>query len=156
MTELTFATMADHLDTEIGVSPWHEITQEAVNQFAECTGDTQWIHIDVERAKAESPFGGPVMHGYMTLSLVAGLSINLGIRPRDTAASVNYGLDKVRFPAPVLVGARVRLRVKLVGFDARPDGSYMMRVQHTIEIEGGDKPACIAEAIAMLVPEAAA
>lgn len=152
MSELTYATMADKIGQNLGVSDWHEITQEAVNEFSNCTGDNQWIHIDVERARKESPFGGPVAHGYLTLSLIAGLSLDLGIVPKGTAAALNYGLDKVRYLAPVPVGSRVRLHVKLVSFDRKDTGQYLMKVENTMEIDGGDKPALIAESLATLVP----
>lgn len=152
MTNLTYAGMPDLIGQSLGSSDWHQITQEAVNEFANCTGDRQWIHIDVERAKKESPFGGPVAHGYLTLSLIASLSMGLGIVPGGTAAALNYGLDKVRFLAPVLVGAKVRLHVKLMGFDRKDNGQFLMKAENTIEIEGVDKPALIAETLAMLVP----
>lgn len=152
MTEMTFETMADQVGQGLGTSDWHEITQEAVNDFARSTGDNQWIHVDVERAKRESPFGGPVAHGYLTLSLIAGLSMQMGLVPKGTAAALNYGLDKVRFLAPVLVGARVRLHVKLLAFDRKDSGQYLMKVANTLEIEGADKPALIAETLATLVP----
>ena len=145
MAELTFATMAEQVGQHVGTSDWHEITQEAVNGFAEATGDNQWIHVDVERAKKESPFGGPVAHGYLTLSLVAGLSLGLGIVPKGTAAALNYGLGKVRFLSPVPVGARVRLHVKLLGFERKDNGQFLMTAENTMEIEGSDKPALIAE-----------
>lgn len=152
MTDLTFETMANMVGEPLGTSDWHEITQDAVNEFANCTGDRQWIHIDVERAKKESPFGGPVAHGYLTLSLVASLSMQLGVVPKGTAAALNYGLDKVRFLAPVPVGARVRLHAKLVGFERKDNGQYLMKAENTMEIEGSDKPALLAESLAILVP----
>ncbi|WP_050929769.1 MaoC family dehydratase [Aestuariivita boseongensis] len=152
MTDLTFDSMAQMVGQKIGTSDWHEITQEAVNEFASSTGDHQWIHVDVERAKKESPFGGPVAHGYLTLSLIAGLSLDLGIVPKGTAAALNYGLDKVRFLAPVPVGAKVRLHVSLMSFDKKDNGQYLMKAENTIEIEGSDKPALIAETLAILVP----
>ncbi|MEM7519599.1 MAG: MaoC family dehydratase [Pseudomonadota bacterium] len=152
MTDLTFATMGEKVGQMLGTSDWHEITQVAVNEFAQSTGDHQWIHVDVERAKRESPFGGPVAHGYLTLSLVAGLSMQIGAVPKGTAAALNYGLDKVRFLAPVLVGAKVRLHAKLVSFDRRDTGQYLMKAENTLEIEGSDKPALIAETLATLVP----
>lgn len=156
MSDLTYADMPGKIGESLGTSDWHEVTQAAVNQFAECTGDDQWIHVDVERAKKHSPFGGPVAHGYLTLSLVAGLSMQLGIAPKGTAAALNYGLDKVRFLTPVLVGARVRLHVKLVGFEEKGPGQYLMKAENTLEVEGAEKPALIAESLAMLVPAPAA
>lgn len=152
MSDLTYANLAEKAGATLGVSGWHAITQEAVNEFANCTGDNQWIHIDVERAKKESPFGGPVAHGYLTLSLVAGLSMELGVLPGGTAAALNYGLDKVRFLAPVLVGSNVRLHVKLMSFEKKDNGQYLMKAENTLEVEGSDKPALIAESLAILVP----
>lgn len=152
MPELTYAGMPDLIGQTLGTSDWMTIDQQTVNLFAECTGDNQWIHVDVERAKKESPFGGPVAHGYLTLSLVASLSMGLGIVPKGTAAALNYGLDKTRFLAPVLVGARVRLHVSLMAFDKNDKGQYLMKCENTMEIEGSDKPALIAETLAVLVP----
>lgn len=152
MTDLTFEKMAGMIGQPIGTSNWREVTQGAVNEFANCTGDDQWIHVDVERAKKESPFGGPVAHGYLTLSLLSVLAMEIGVVPKGTAAALNYGLDKVRFLTPVLVGARVRLHSKLTGFDRKENGQYLMKTENTIEIEGADKPALIAESLAILVP----
>ena len=152
MSELTYATMSGMVGESLGTSSWQQITQEAVNQFADCTGDRQWIHVDVERAKKESPFGGPVAHGYLTLSLLSALAMEIGVVPEGTAAALNYGLDKVRFLAPVPVGAKVRLHSKLIGFDAKDNGQYLMKTENTMEIEGSDKPALIAESLAVLVP----
>ena len=152
MTELTFATLAERTGQMLGTSAWHEITQEAVNAFADCTGDRQWIHVDVERARKESPFGGPVAHGYLTLSLVASLSMEIGAVPAGTAAALNYGLDKVRFLAPVPVGAKVRLHAKLLSFERKDNGQYLMKAENTMEMEGADKPVLIAESLAILVP----
>ncbi|MEP5730554.1 MAG: MaoC family dehydratase [Sulfitobacter sp.] len=152
MNDLTFANLGDRVGTQLGSSGWQQITQEMVNEFAHCTGDTQWIHIDVERAKKESPFGGPVAHGYLTLSLVASLSMEIGAVPAGTAAALNYGLDKVRFLAPVPVGAKVRLHATLVSFQRKDNGQYLMKAANTMEMEGADKPVLLAESLAILVP----
>lgn len=131
--------------TELGVSDWHAVTQEEINAFAECTHDHQWIHLDVERTKKESPFGGPVAHGYYTLSLAPYLMDQIwtveGIR-----MGVNYGLNKLRFPAPVPVGKRVRARATL---DNAEDvtGGMQVTVGLTFEVEGASKPACVAEGV---------
>ena len=151
MSKLTFATMKDHIGQELGVSNWVTVDQPMINQFADCTGDQQWIHVDVERAKRESPFKGPIAHGYLTLSLVAALSYDIGAVPEGTAAAFNYGLDKVRFLTPVKAGARVRMRSTLMGFDEKGPGQFLMKTSNVIEIEGEDKPALIAETLAMLV-----
>lgn len=148
---LTFDTMQTMAGQELGVSNWITVDQAMIDQFAECTGDRQWIHIDVERAKRESPFGAPIAHGYLTLSLVAALSYDIGVVPEGTAAAFNYGLDKVRFLTPVKAGARVRMRSTLVSFEPKGPGQFLMKCGNTIEIEGEEKPALIAETLAMLV-----
>src|SRR6267142_3718506 len=102
------ASIEQFVGRELGVSEWIVVTQDMINNFAETTGDRQWIHVDVERARRESPFGGPIAHGYLTLSLVAAMVMELGVIPPDAATGLNYGLDKVRFIAPIKAGARVR------------------------------------------------
>jgi len=132
---------------------WHlSIDQSRIDNFADCTGDHQWIHVDVERAKRESPFRGPIAHGYLILSMVAPLSMEIGILPKDSAAGLNYGIDKVRFLAPVPAGARVRLRVVLIDVEPREGGQAIMKTQNTLEVEGSQKPALIAETLALLIP----
>ena len=152
MSALTIAGMNERIGKELGVSEWVRIDQGRINAFAECTGDHQWIHVDVERTKRESPFGGPIAHGYLTLSMVASLAMEVGILPKDAAAGLNYGLDKVRFLAPVTVGSRVRLRVVLTGTEPREAGQVIMKTQNTLEVEGSDKPALIAETLALIIP----
>lgn len=140
---------------ELGCSDWLTIDQGRINQFAACTGDHQWIHVDVERAKRESPFRSTVAHGYLTLSLIAPLAMEIGVLPTDAAAGFNYGLDKVRFLAPVKAGARVRLRVVLVGVKSREAGQLVIKTKNTLEIDGSDKPALIAETLALIIPSKA-
>ena len=152
MGEFTIAEMSEHIGRELGVSDWVTIDQSRIDSFADCTGDHQWIHVDVERAKRESPFRGPIAHGYLTLSMVAPLSMQIGILPKDSAAGLNYGIDKVRFLAPVPAGARVRLRVVLAGVEPREGGQAIMKTQNTLEVEGSQKPALIAETLALLIP----
>ena len=130
---------------EIAVSDWVQISQERVNQFAEATGDYQWIHLDVERCKRESPFGGPIAHGFLTLSLLPMLMQN-SVRMTDVRMGVNYGLNKVRFPAPVPVGSKVRSRTTVLSVEDI-EGGAQVTWQVTIEREGGDKPVCVAESI---------
>lgn len=130
---------------EIGVSEWMLIEQERVDAFAQVTGDQQWIHVDVERAKRESPFGGPIVHGYLTLSLLAKFAQEC-IEVEGIKLAVNYGLNRVRFVSPVKVGSRVRARFVLGGVEDIAGGAQMVW-QATIEIEGGDKPACVAEMV---------
>jgi acyl dehydratase len=145
--EFTIAEISEHIGRELGVSEWVTIEQSRIDTFANCTGDHQWIHVDVERAKRESPFGGPIAHGYLMLSMVAPLSMEVGILPKDSAAGLNYGIDKVRFLSPVPAGARVRLRV-----EQREGGQAIMKTQNTLEVEGSQKPALIAETLALLIP----
>ncbi len=144
----TVAELKELVGQELGVSDWLEVTQERVNQFADATGDHQYIHVDPERAR-ETFFGGTIAHGYLTLSLIPelsrtrrGVKINLGGR-----MGVNYGLNKVRFPAPVRVGKRIRLRTKLLAVEEIGDKAVQMTNLNTIEIEGEERPACIAETV---------
>ena len=130
---------------EVAVSDWVQISQERVNQFAEATGDYQWIHLDVERCKRESPFGGPIAHGFLTLSLLPMLMQN-SLRMSDVRMSVNYGLNKVRFPSPVPVGSKVRSRITVMSVEDIEGGAQITWLV-TIEREGGDKPVCVAESI---------
>ena len=112
------ATAPQFVGRELGASDWVAVDQDLIDRFAACTGDRQWIHVDVERARRESPFGGPIAHGYLSLSLVAAMVMELGVIPADAATGLNYGLDKVRFIAPVKAGARVRARASLIAADA--------------------------------------
>lgn len=147
----TMAALNTFTGKEIGVSSWVQIDQHKIDEFADCTGDRQWIHVDVERARRESPYGATIAHGYLTLSLAASLAIEVGIIPNDAAAALNYGLDKVRFIAPVKAGARVRNRVALLAAETKSPGRVLITMQNTIEIEGETKPALIAESLAMLM-----
>jgi acyl dehydratase len=147
----SMATLPEFVGRELGVSDWVPVRQERIDQFATCTGDHQWIHVDVERARRESPFGAPVAHGYLSLSLVAPQVMALGAIPPDAAAGLNYGLDKVRFVAPVKAGARVRTRALLKSLEAQDAGRTLLKLQCTLEIDGEAKPALIAEMLVMLV-----
>jgi acyl dehydratase len=147
----TLATLSDWIGKELGTSMWVTVDQDRINEFAHCTGDQQWIHVDVERARKESPFGGPVAHGYLTLALLAELSMDIGVVPKDAKAAFNYGLDKVRFLAPVKSGARVRARISLVELTEQGGGRKLVKLNNTMEIEGESKPALIAETLAVLV-----
>lgn len=130
----------------VAISPWTEITQKQVNQFADATGDHQWIHIDVEKAKA-GPFGGPIAHGFLTLSLIPMLSES-AIKIEEVRMGVNYGLNKVRFTSPVPVGSRLRGHMKLMSATFIDNNGMQFAWEITIEREGADKPACIAESLA--------
>ncbi len=144
-TTTTMAELPGLVGAELGTSEWYEVTQEHVNLFADATGDHQWIHVDPERATKESPFGGPIAHGYLTLSLLVPLFGGV-LRVTDTVMGVNYGLNKVRFPSPVPVGAKVRLTATLSGIEDIAGGKQLT-FSCVIEREGGDKPVCIAEPV---------
>jgi acyl dehydratase len=133
---------------EIGVSDWVEITQDRINQFADATGDHQWIHIDVARAAKEMPGGKTIAHGYLTLSLIPWLTGGF-LRIEGVTRGINYGSDKVRFTNMVPVGSKVRARAKMLSAETMKNGGMQMRNEVTIEIEGQDRPACIAETIGL-------
>ena len=140
----TIAELKDLVGQEIGVSDWITVTQERIQLFADATNDHQWIHLDVERAKA-GPFGTTIAHGFLTLSLLPEMAASaFGVN--ETRMGVNYGLNKVRFPAPVPSGSRLRGRFKLVGYEPL-EGGAQITVQVTMERDGSDKPVCIAESI---------
>jgi acyl dehydratase len=144
----TFEEVEAAAGEELGTSDWVEVTQEQVDKFADATGDHQWIHVDVERAKA-GPFGGTIAHGYLTLSMVPALGAQ--VMALDTpGAKLNYGVNKVRFPNPVRVGSRVRAHVTLGEVTDLPTGKQLT-VRYTIEVEGQDKPACVAETVVLLL-----
>ena len=130
---------------ELGVSDWRQMTFEAIRKFADATGDHQWIHVDKERAARESPFGKPIAHGYFTMSLIAGIFFDL-VEVRKFAMVINYGLNKVRFPAPLKEGQRYRLNVRLGAVSEIPNGMEGL-LAATIEVEGEKKPACVAELV---------
>ncbi|HET8561384.1 MAG TPA: MaoC family dehydratase [Marmoricola sp.] len=144
----TFEEVAAASGQELGASDWVEVTQDRVDKFADATGDHQWIHVDVERAKA-GPFGGTIAHGYLTLSMVPALGAQ--VMALDTpGAKLNYGVNKVRFPNPVRVGSRIRAHVTLGDVTDVPAGKQLT-VRYTIEIEGQAKPACVAESVVLLL-----
>jgi acyl dehydratase len=144
-TTTTIAELAGLKGSELGTSDWVEVTQDQVNLFADATGDQQWIHVDVQRAKAESPFGGPIAHGYLTLSLLIPMWSEVLV-VTDATMAVNYGLNKVRFPAPVPVGSKLRLTATLQDVE-EVAGGLQITAAAVIEREGGDKPVCIAEPV---------
>ncbi len=144
--EVDYSDLVNHVGKEVGVSDWVEVTQERVNKFAEATGDHQWIHVDVERANRE--MGGPIAHGYLTLSLIPFLGADI-LRVKGVTRGINYGSNKVRFTNMVRVGKKVRMRQKLVGVEAKAGGLQMTN-ECTIEIEGEERPACVAETISVI------
>ena len=148
MKTATFESLPSLAGQEIGVSDWVEITQERINQFAEATGDHQWIHVDVERAKKEMPGGKTIAHGYLTLSLIPWLTGGM-LRVEGVTRGINYGSNKVRFTNMVAVGSRVRARQKLMAAEPR-SGGIQLTNEVTIEIDGQQRPACVAETISLI------
>ncbi len=136
--------------SELGVGEWVTIDQKRINDFADVTGDHQWIHIDVERAKAESPYGAPIAHGFLTLSMIPALSKD-NFRVQNAKLVINYGLNKVRFLAAVPVDSRIRVRSELADAVAKDAGTVDLTVRHTVEIDGSEKPAAVAEMIARVL-----
>ena len=130
----------------IGPSEWREVTQEDINTYTDLTGDDQWIHVDVERAKKESPFGTTVAHGNLTLSLIDGFRRDL-VQSTGFKLGVNYGWNKVRFPAPVPAGSRLRASSEVVSVDEVGGGWWQVATKFTVEVEGSEKPACVAESV---------
>jgi len=144
----TFQTLQDLaacVGEEVAVSDWITITQEQVNQFAEATGDRQWIHVDVEKAKA-GPFGAPIAHGFLTLSLIPRF-FESTFEIAESKMGVNYGLNKVRFTAPVPVGSRLRARMRLLSADPIDNNGLQMAWEVIVEREGADRPVCVAESL---------
>lgn len=135
---------------ELPPSEWMEVTQERVNQFAEATNDFQFIHVDPEKA-AQTPFGGPIAHGFLSLSLLSYLNAQTAIVPENLVMGINYGSDKVRYLMPVRVGKRIRSRQKVLGVTEKKPGQWLMKTAVTVEIEGEETPALIAEILSMLV-----
>jgi acyl dehydratase len=131
---------------ELGVSDWKEIDQDRINKFADVTEDHQWIHIDVDRARTESPYGTTIAHGFLTLSMIPALSKD-NFTVENAKMAINYGLNKVRFLAPVPAGGRIRVRSELADASKVNDSTVNLTVLHTIELDGSDKPAAIAESI---------
>jgi acyl dehydratase len=145
----TFDELTDAVGEELGTSEWLEITQDRVDAFADATGDHQWIHVDVERAQ-QGPFGGTIAHGYLTLSLIPQFTPQI-FSLETPGARLNYGVNKVRFPNPVKVGSKIRATATLAEVTDVPAGKQMV-TRYTVEIEGADKPACVAETVVLLLP----
>jgi acyl dehydratase len=141
----TLDEMKSLVGQEVAVSAWFDITQERINQFADATGDHQWIHTDVERARRESPFGGTIAHGFLTIALVPAM-MDSALTLADVKMGINYGLNKVRLPAPVPAGSRVRARLTIQRIEDIPGGAQV-EWGVVIEREGGDKPVCVAEVL---------
>lgn len=140
-----FATAHAFVGRELGTTAWMTIDQPLIDRFAACMGDTYWLHVDPERAAREGPYGGTIAHGYLLLSLLGTQVVEAGAVPPDASVSVNYGLDRVRFVTPVHAGARVRDRVVLVEAQPRGNDRVLLRTRNTLEIEGRDHPALVAD-----------
>jgi acyl dehydratase len=154
-TEMNVAELPGLIDRELAPTPWIEITQQRINAFADCTDDHQFIHVDPARAARESPFGGAIAHGFLTLSLIAAHRPPDFPRLKDLGLTINYGLDRVRFVAPVLAGARVRLLTRVLSAEVREAGRVLLKQQKTLQIEGGPKPAYLAEQLTLFVARGA-
>ena len=141
--------MHKHVGEEIGVSDWVEITQDRIDLFADATDDHQWIHVDVERAKKDMPGGKTIAHGFLTLSLIPMLNHQIS-HINNVRNGINYGCNKVRFTSPVQAGSRVRARAKLLAADAMDKGGVRLTNQVTIEVEGQERPACVAETMSIV------
>jgi len=142
--------LADHVGTQFDPGPWLTVDQERINQFADCTEDHQFIHIDEEKAAA-TPFGGTIAHGFLTLSLLSKMMEGEGVWPENVVMGINYGFDKVRFLAPVRAGKRVRAHRKLVSVDQKDDNRFLMKSEISVEIEGEETPALAAEWLTMVI-----
>ena len=149
MQTFSLATLGQFVGRELGTTDWLTIDQPRIDRFAECTGDHQWIHVDVERAARESPFKTTVAHGYLVLATTALAVFEVLVQPAAIATVLNYGLDKVRFVNPVKAGSRIRHRVRLVAVEPKGGGRTLITSEHTIEIEGEDKPAAIVLSLVM-------
>ncbi len=148
---LSLESIGSAVGKEVGVTAWELIDQQRINRFADSTGDHQWIHVDPDRARRESPFGGSVAHGFLLLSLLAPATLDVLIRPAGIPAALNYGLDRARFIAPVKAGSRVRTRIRLVAAEDKGHGRTLLTTENTLEIEGADKPALIAQVLTMAI-----
>jgi len=151
MRQVKFAQLQSLVGTELGTSEWWLIDQARIDKFAEATGDFQWIHVDPVRAKT-SKFGTTIAHGYLTLSLLAGMRFKT-FEVTETSMAVNYGMNKVRFLAPVPSGSRLRAKYELANINERQDGGLECTFKATVELEGATKPACIAETISVYYPQ---
>ena len=138
----------ERIGEEIGVSDWIQINQDRINAFAGCTEDHQWIHVD-EEAASGGPFGKTIAHGYLTVSLFPFFSSGIAVIPEGTMMAINYGMNKLRFINPVRVGSKIRDRISLTNVEEKPGGRILMTTTHTVEIEGDNKPACVAETLSM-------
>ena len=152
MATIKLADLLNSVGRDMGTSDWINVDQSMIDQFAQCTGDHQWIHVDVDRARKESPSGATIAHGFLSLALVAPLGMELGLAPADASAVVNYGLDKVRFVTPVKCGDRVRLQLSIANAERKDSGQYLVKSKAVLEIENVASPALVAETLTLIVP----
>lgn len=146
---VSFTTLEGHIGRPLGTSAWVDVPQSRIDAFAECTEERHWMHVDVARSRSESPFGTTVAHGFLSLSLLSVMTHEL-LAGLKAAKVVNYGMDQMRFIAPVRAGARLRNHMKLLSVERRADGWVLLRTENTVEIEGEPKPALIAVSLAMV------
>ena len=151
MPDYTLDRIADFIGCELGVSDWLTVGQDRIDAFAEVTGDHQWIHTDIERAAREAPGGTTIAHGLLTLSLLPTMRANLGLVPEGVGRALNYGYDRIRFLAPVPPGARLRTHTLLTAAEPK-GGGWLVTTRNTVEIEGADKPALVADALTLFLP----
>lgn len=151
LSGLTLENIKAFIGQEVGVSNWERIEQQRIDDFADNTGDRQWIHVDPELAARESPYGTTVAHGYLLLSLLAPTTLDVLIKPTGILTTLNYGIDRVRFIAPVKAGSRVRNHIKLVAAEDKGNGRTLITTENALEIEGEAKPALIAQALWLAV-----
>lgn len=152
---LSITNIGAFVGRELGASRWMALDQGRIDAFADCTGDRQWIHVDAGRARRESPLGTTVAHGYLTLATIAPSTFEVVVEPAGITQALNYGLDRVRFIAPVKSGARVRNRIKLLAAEPKGAGRYLLTTENTIEIENEAKPALVAHALILVTADSA-
>ena len=148
---LDLANIQAFVGRELGASRWMTLDQRRIDGFADCTDDRQWIHVDAERARRESPLGTTIAHGYLTLAMIAPSTFEVVVEPAGIAQALNYGLDRVRFIAPVKAGARVRNRIRLLAAEPKGNGRFLLTTENTIEIENEAKPALIAHVLVLAI-----
>lgn len=139
------STLDRFVGQDFGVSDWLMIDQDRINRFAACTGDSQWIHVEPKQARSESPFGTTIAHGYLIVSLLPHFTYDLGVVPRDASMVINYGVERIRFTAPVRCGSRIRCRIVLLSVESKGRDRALVTTRHTVELEGADRPALVAD-----------
>lgn len=152
MADLTMANAASRVGEDLAVTDWLAITQAMVDGFANATLDSDWMHVDVARAKVESPFGGTIVQGFLVSSLVIYFSHKSGTQPVDAAYGLNYGIDRARYLQPILTGARLRDHISLTGCEERGEGRLLLKTHHKIELEGSEKPAAVVDWVTLSYP----